>query len=135
MVRVIDAFCDIVDYSALGFAHIQPKKTGTPPYHPALLLKIYLYGYLKRVRSSRKLEKEGERKIEMMWLCERQVPSYHTIATFRTFKTMDGSINHRKSLIEVFRTFNRFLNGEELFGTQNIYKRKIRKRQKLETGI
>ena len=85
-VRVIDAFVDILDFKALGFAHLQPKKTGNPPYHPALMLRIYLYGYLNRVRSSRKLEAECTRNIEMQWLCNYQVPCYHTIATFRTYK-------------------------------------------------
>lgn len=127
MVRVIDAFVDILDFNQLGFAHIQPKKTGTPPYHPALLLRIYLYGYLNRLRSSRKLEKECERNVEMQWLCHKQVPCYHTISTFRTFSTgvpSDKSdahtFNHRKALKEVFRAFNRFLNGEELFGKLTV---------------
>jgi transposase len=128
MVRVIDAFVDILDFDTLGFAHIKTKETGTPPYHPALLLKIYLYGYLNRVRSSRKLEKECERNIEMQWLCERQVPSYHTIATFRTLKMEhpdksgkeEDNINHRAALKEVFRAFNRFLNGEDLYGKETV---------------
>jgi transposase len=127
MVRVIDAFVDILDFNELGFAHIKPKKTGTPPYHPALLLRIYLYGYLNRVRTSRKLEKECVRNIEMQWLCEKQVPCYHTIETFRTFstgvpsdKSDADSINHRKALKEVFRAFNRFLNGESLFGKETV---------------
>ena len=85
-VRVIDAFVDILDFKALGFAHLQPKKTGNPPYHPALMLRIYLYGYLNRVRSSRKLEAECGRNLEMQWLCNYQIPCYHTIATFRTYK-------------------------------------------------
>jgi transposase len=120
IVRVIDAFVDILDFDTLGFAHFKTKESGTPPYHPALLLKIYLYGYLNRVRSSRKLEKECLRNIEMIWLCERQVPSYHTIATFRTLKIDEDNINHRNALKEVFRAFNRFLNGEELFGKETV---------------
>lgn len=123
IVRVIDAFVDILDFKQLGFAHIQPKKTGSPPYHPALLLRIYLYGYLNRVRSSRKLETECRRNIEMQWLCERQVPCYHTIADFRTYKSDDKAkekINHRNALKEVFRAFNRFLNGEALFGKETV---------------
>ena len=126
IVRVIDAFCDIVDYEGIGFAHIKPKNNGTPPYHPALLLKIYLYGYLNRVRSSRKLEAECVRNIEMQWLCGRLVPCYHTICTFRSYKetfvnaqTGDKTtINHRVALKEVFRAFNRFLNGQDLFGKE-----------------
>jgi transposase len=120
IVRVIDAFVDILDFQTLGFAHIQVKKTGTPPYHPALMLRIYLYGYLNRVRSSRKLETECRRNIEMQWLCEKQIPSYHTIATFRTFEVKEDNINHKKALKEVFRAFNRFLNGQDLFGKETI---------------
>ena len=120
LVRVVDAFVDILDFQTLGFAHIKTKQKGAPPYHPALMLRIYLYGYLNRVRSSRKLEKECQRNIEMQWLCERQVPCYHSIATFRTFKNEDNSINHSKALKEVFRAFNRFLNGEDLFGKETV---------------
>jgi transposase len=120
LVRVIDAFVDIIDFKQLGFSHIEPKKTGNPPYHPGLLLRIYLYGYLNRVRSSRKLATECKRNIEMQWLCETQTPCYHTIATFRTYKNDDTKINHPKALKEVFRTFNRFLNGEELFGKETV---------------
>lgn len=128
LARVIDAFVDILDFQELGFAHIQPKKTGAPPYHPALLLRIYLYGYLNRIRSSRKLENECLRNIELMWLANKQTPSYHTIATFRTFKKEFKNketgetlvINHQKALKEVFRSFNRFLNGEGLFGKETV---------------
>ncbi len=81
IVRVIDAFVDILDFKALGFAQLQPKKTGNPPYHPALMLRIYLYGYLNRVRSFRKLETECTRNVEMQWLCNNQIPCYHTIDT------------------------------------------------------
>jgi transposase len=120
IVRVIDAFVDILDFPTLGFAHIEVKKTGSPPYHPALMLRIYLYGYLNRVRSSRKLETECRRNIEMQWLCEKQIPCYHTIATFRTFESPADNINHKKALKEVFRAFNRFLNGQALFGKETI---------------
>jgi radical SAM protein with 4Fe4S-binding SPASM domain len=128
IVRVIDAFVDVLDLAAMGFSHVKTQKTGAPPYHPALLLRIYLYGYLNRVRSSRKLEAECTRNLEMKWLCNSQVPCYHTIATFRTLKQdiLDdknekiGEINHRKSLKEVFRALNRFLNGQELFGKETV---------------
>ena len=127
-VRVIDAFVDILDFKALGFANMVPKKTGNPPYHPALMLRIYLYGYLNRVRSSRKLEAECTRNIEMQWLCNYQIPCYHTIATFRTHKetvidkktNVTTKFNHPKSLKEVFRAFNRFLDGESLFGKEIV---------------
>ena len=127
-VRVIDAFVDILDFKDLGFAHLQPKKTGNPPYHPAVMLRIYLYGYLNRVRSSRKLAAECGRNLEMQWLCNYQIPCYHTIATFRTYKetVLDKKtdtptkFNHPKSLKEVFRAFNRFLDGESLFGKEIV---------------
>ena len=128
IVRVIDAFVDILDMEQLGFAHIKAPWTGSPPYHPALLLKIYLYGYLNRVRSSRKLETECERNVEMRWLCHSQVPCYHTISSFRTFKNAvkneqtgeTVSINHQQALKEVFRSLNRFLNGQDLFGKKMV---------------
>ena len=128
IVRVIDAFVDILDFKTLGFAHLQPKKTGNPPYHPALMLRIYLYGYLNRVRSSRKLETECTRNVEMQWLCNNQIPCYHTIATFRTHKEtvvddktkVKTTFNHPKALKEVFRSFNRFLDGEDLFGKETV---------------
>ena len=128
MVRVIDAFVDILDFEALGFAHVKGNKTGSPAFHPATLMRIYLYGYLNRVRSSRKLEKECERNLEMRWLTHQQTPCYHTISTFRTYKKdifdeneeKIGEINHRKALKEVFRSLNRFLNGEGLFGKETV---------------
>ena len=128
MVRVIDAFVDILDMEKLGFAHVKGNKTGAPAFHPATLLRIYLYGYLNRVRSSRKLEKECERNLEMRWLTYEQTPCYHTIATFRTYKkeifdennVKVGELNHRAALKEVFRSLNRFLNGEDLFGKETV---------------
>lgn len=128
MVRVIDAFVDILDFESLGFAHVKGNKTGAPAFHPAILMRIYLYGYLNRVRSSRKLEKECERNLEMRWLTYEQTPCYHTISTFRTYKKdifdenkeKIGEINHRKALKEVFRSLNRFLNGEGLFGKETV---------------
>lgn len=119
-VRILDAFVDMLDLGTFGFQHIQPKQKGSPSYHPAILLKLYFYGYFNRIRSSRKLEKECERNIEMRWLCEGQAPCYHTISTFRTFKDEKTGINHRKSLKEVFRAFNRFLAGEGLFGKETV---------------
>ena len=120
LVRVVDAFVDILDCDKLGFAHSTTKKTGAPPYNPALFLRIYLYGYLNGIRSSRKLENECVRNIEMQWLCNKQTPCYHTIADFRSFKDKDNKINHPKALKEVFRALNRFLNGEDLFGKETV---------------
>ena len=82
-VRVIDAFVDKLDLSRLGFAGVAPEATGRPSYHPSVLLKVYIYGYLNRVQSSRRLEREASRNIEVMWLTGRLVPDHKTIADFR----------------------------------------------------
>ena len=82
-VRVIDAFIDELDLAVLGFEGILPATTGRPAYHPATLLKIYLYGYLNRIQSSRRLERETQRNIELMWLTGRLMPDFKTIADFR----------------------------------------------------
>lgn len=117
-VRVIDAFVDFLDLEALGFHRVQDSGQGAASYDPADLLKIYFYGYFNRIRSSRCLERECARNVEMMWLIGRQTPSYHTISTFRTYK--DGTHNHRKALVQVFRRFNQFLKGEGLFGLETF---------------
>jgi transposase len=82
-VRVVDAFIDELDLAVLGFAGVVPEATGRPSYHPVTLLKIYLYGYLNRVQSSRRLEREAQRNIELMWLTGRLAPDFKTIADFR----------------------------------------------------
>ncbi|HEX2712944.1 MAG TPA: IS1182 family transposase [Candidatus Acidoferrales bacterium] len=82
-VRVIEAFIDELDLATLGFDGVVPETTGRPAYHPATLLKIYLYGYLNRVQSSRRLEREAQRNIELMWLTGRLAPDFKTIADFR----------------------------------------------------
>lgn len=82
-VRIVDAFIDELDLAVLGFAGVVPEATGRPSYHPATLLKIYLYGYLNRVQSSRRLEREAQRNIELMWLTGRLAPDFKTIADFR----------------------------------------------------
>src|SRR6266852_470579 len=82
-VRVIEVFIDELDLAALGFAGMTPAATGRPAYHPSTLLKIYLYGYLNRVQSSRRLEREARRNIELMWLTGRLAPDFKTIADFR----------------------------------------------------
>jgi len=81
-VRVIDVFVDDLDLAGLGFK-TQSKKTGRPAYHPTILLKLYVYGYLNRVQSSRRLEREAHRNIELMWLTGRLAPDFKTIADFR----------------------------------------------------
>jgi transposase len=82
-VGVIDAFIDELDLGDLGFERVIPQVTGRPGYHPASLLKIYVYGYLNRIQSSRRLERETQRNVEMMWLTGRLMPDFNTIADFR----------------------------------------------------
>jgi transposase len=82
-VRVIEVFIDELDLAALGFSGMTPAATGRPAYHPSTLLKIYLYGYLNRLQSSRRLEREAQRNIELMWLTGRLAPDFKTIADFR----------------------------------------------------
>jgi len=82
-VRVIDVFVDGLDLAELGFDRVQPQATGRPSYHPSILLKLYIYGYLNRVQSSRRLEREAGRNVEVMWLSGRLVPDHKTIADFR----------------------------------------------------
>jgi transposase len=80
---VIEAFIDELDLAILGFESVVPETTGRPAYRPATLLKIYLYGYLNRVQSSRRLERETRRNVEVMWLTGRLSPDFKTIADFR----------------------------------------------------
>jgi transposase len=82
-VRVIDVFVDELDLGALGFSGVDPEVTGRPSYHPSMLLKLYIYGYLNRVQSSRRLEREALRNVEVMWLLSRLAPDHKTIADFR----------------------------------------------------
>src|SRR5215831_8389209 len=82
-VRVIDVFVEELDLSELGFGGVDPEATGRPSYHPSVLLKLYIYGYLNRVQSSRRLEREAGRNVEVMWLTGRLVPDHKTIADFR----------------------------------------------------
>ena len=82
-VRVVDVFVDELDLGQLGFEGIDPAATGRPAYHPAVLLKLYIYGYLNRIQSSRRLEKETNRNVELMWLTGRLMPDFKTIANFR----------------------------------------------------
>lgn len=82
-VRVIEVFVDELDLGALGFAGVVPEATGRPAYHPGLLLKIYVYGYINQIASSRRLEREAQRNVELMWLTGRLAPDFKTIADFR----------------------------------------------------
>src|SRR5215213_9673055 len=87
-VRFLEAFVDGLDLQAAGFARVEPKATGRPGYAPADLLKLYIYGYLNRTRSSRRLEAETHRNIEVIWLLRHLKPDFKTIADFRR-------INHK----------------------------------------
>src|ERR671916_2506501 len=82
-VRVIDVFVAKLDLAELGFEGAVPERTGRPAYHPATQLKIYIYGYLNRIPSSRRLEREAGRNLELMWLTGRLAPDFKTIARFR----------------------------------------------------
>ncbi|WP_232429373.1 transposase [Noviherbaspirillum autotrophicum] len=82
-VRVVDAFVEELDLATLGFDGVTPARTGRPSYHPAVLLKLYIYGYLNRIQSSRRLEREAQRNVELMWLIGRLAPDFKTIANFR----------------------------------------------------
>jgi len=96
-VRIVDAFVDTIDLKSFGFAHVECQEEGRPPYHPSVLLKLYLYGYHHGIRTTRKLEREAQTNIECMWLLTGLRPKYKTIADFRK--------NHSKAFREVFRRF------------------------------
>lgn len=120
LVRVVDAFVNALDLQALGFRAVKDNHMGASSYDPCDLLKIYFYGYLNRIRSSRRLEMECRRNVELMWLIRCQTPGYHTISTFRTYEEKDkeGKVvfSHRKALVGVFRAFNKLCDELELFG-------------------
>jgi transposase len=83
LVRVVDVFVEGLHLAAFGFEGVTPAKTGRPAYHPAVLLKLYIYGYLNRTQSSRRLERKAQRNVELMWLTGRLAPDFKTIANFR----------------------------------------------------
>ena len=102
-VRFIDAFVDGLDLAVAGFGRVEPKGTGRPAYSPADLLKLYIYGYLNRVRSSRRLEAETHRNIEVIWLLRHLKPDFKTIADFRrdnrnAFRQAQRPVRSRQSL-------------------------------------
>ncbi len=109
-VRFLDAFIDNLNMKKLEFKYADPKETGRPPYDPKDLLKLYIYGYLNRVRTSRRLEKETHRNIEMMWLLRGLKPDFKTIANFRK----DNRILFKKIFIE----FNILCRKMKLFGNE-----------------
>ena len=111
-VRFIDAFVDSLDLAGAGFKRAEPKETGRPGYDPADLLKLYIYGYLNRVRSSRRLEAETHRNLEVIWLLRRLRPDFKTIADFRR--------ENREAFRQVFRDFVKVCRSLELFGRELI---------------
>jgi len=112
VVRFIDAFVDGLDLKAAGFGRVQAKGTGRPGYDPADLLKLYIYGYLNRVRSSRRLEIETRRNLEVIWLLRRLTPDFKTIADFRR--------DNRSAFRQVFREFVVLCRELDLFGRELI---------------
>lgn len=111
-VRFIDAYVGSLDLVELGFAHATPSQTGRPAYDPGDLLRLYIYGYLNRVRSSRRLEKEAERNVEVMWLMRKLRPDFKTIADFRAV--------NRSALTRVFKQFVVFCRQQELLGGELV---------------
>lgn len=111
-VRFLNAFVDSLDLQALGFERAIPMERGRPPYHPGDLLKLYLYGYLNRIRTSRTLEREAQRNVEVMWLLGKLAPDFKTIADFRR--------DNGKPIRAVFREFTVMCRRLELFGGQLV---------------
>src|ERR1700720_1063518 len=109
-VRVIDAFVETLDLAALGFSRVAAEEMGRPPYAPGDLLKLYIYGYLHRVRASRRLEAETHRNVQGMWLIKRLTPGFKHIADFRK--------DHAKAIVGVCRAFIRFCREQSLFGAE-----------------
>src|SRR5215472_17343496 len=109
-VRFLDAFVNGLDLQALQFTHAVAKDTGCPPYHPGALLRLYLYGYLHRIRSSRLLEAECHRNVEVIWLLGKLAPDFKTIADFRK--------DNLKPLKAVCRQFTLLCRKLELFGNE-----------------
>lgn len=106
-IRFLDAFVNAMDLQNIGFKRAVPEETGRPPYDPADLLKLYLYGYLNRNRSSRQMEREANRNVEVIWLIRRLAPDFKTIADFRR--------DNRKAIQQVCREFTLFCRNLELF--------------------
>ena len=106
-VRVVDVFVDELKLQELGFEGAEPAATGRPSYHPSVLLKIYIYGYLNQVQSSRRLEREAQRNVELMWLTGRLAPDFKTIADFRK--------DHGEAIRRVCREFVVLCRRLELF--------------------
>jgi transposase len=111
-VRFIDAFIESLDLQSLGFERAVPAETGRPPYNPGDLLKLYVYGYLNRIRSSRKLEAEAKRNVEVMWLLGKLTPDFKTIADFRR--------DNGESIRAVCREFTLLCRSLGLYGGELV---------------
>jgi transposase len=111
-VRFLDAFVDHLDLADLGFQKVETADTGRPPYHPGDMLRLYLYAYLNHIRSSRALEREANRNLELLWLIKRLAPDFKTIADFRR--------NNRQAIQQVCREFTRFCLQSDLFGGELV---------------
>ena len=111
-IRIIDEYIKQLDLKRLGFKRAANPLMGRPPYHPKDMLKLYLYGYLNRIRSSRRLEQEAIRNLEVIWLIKKLKPDFKTIADFRK--------DNKKALKKVFRDFTKLCNEWELFGKELI---------------
>ena len=111
-VRVIDAFIDSLDLAKLGFSKVVAEATGRPPYRPNDLLKLYVYGYLNQIRSSRRLEREARRNVEVLWLLRSLSPPFKTIADFRK--------DHAEGITNVCRAFTRFCRDLSLYGAEVV---------------
>ena len=113
LVRAVDVFVDELDLTGLGFCGVEPKATGRPAYHPGTLLKIYVYGYLNRVQSSRRLERECQRNVELVWLTGRRLmPDFKTIADFRK--------DNGEAIRRVCREFVMLCRRLELFSEASV---------------
>jgi len=144
-VRVVDVFVEELDLKGLGFEGAEPEATGRPAYHPSTLLKIYIYGYLNRIQSSRRLERETQRNVELIWLTGRLSPDFKTIADFRKdngpairrvcreFVMLCRSLNlFSDALVAIDGSKFKAVNGRD----RNFTKHKLRARmQQLEESI
>ncbi|HUD84036.1 MAG TPA: transposase [Candidatus Saccharimonadales bacterium] len=111
-VRFLDAYVEKLDLQAVGFARVQAVGAGRPPYHPSDLLKLYLYGYLHRIRSSRRLEAEAGRNLELIWLLRGLRPDFKTIADFRK--------DNRACFAGLFKQFNLLCRQLDRFGAELV---------------
>jgi transposase len=111
-VRFVDAWVDRLAMGELGFSKAEPEELGRPAYDPRDLLKLYIYGYVNEIRTSRKLERETKRNLELMWLIRKLKPDHKTIANFRS--------ENRKALKEVFRQFTGLCRELNLYGRELV---------------